>query len=195
MKTVSPRLVVVAVSAMTALILAGCGAAEDPALEAPAGSEESASFNDADVTFLQGMIPHHEQATEMAELVADRTDRDELREFADAIISDQSGEIDQMKAMLESAGADEGGGHGDMGGMAGGMDESEMTDLEAASGGDFDLMFLEMMTRHHEGAIEMAQKVLDEGQNPTVVTLARDIIKAQEAEIDKMASWQDEWAS
>ena len=192
----APRRRFVLLVVATSILAAACGAGDSPALEtSPTAGGESTSFNDADVEFLQQMIPHHEQATEMAELVSDRTDRPELVEFGEKIISDQTGEIDAMQSHLSAAGAEEAaGGHGGMGGMSGMMDESEMAELESLSGDDFDLAFLDMMTRHHEGAIEMAETATAEGQNAEVKQLAANIIKAQRAEIEQMADWQDEWA-
>ena len=200
MKRMSQKAVLIAVVSAGALVLAGCGAGDDPALQEPAGAgSEAASLNDADVTFLQGMIPHHEQATEMAELVEDRTERDELREFAAKIIADQSAEIDQMKSLLAAGGAEETASEGGMAGMPGhgesAMDPAEMAELEGLSGDEFDLMFLDMMTRHHETAIEMAQQVLDAGESPQVKDLANAIIEAQQGEIEQMASWQEEWSA
>jgi uncharacterized protein (DUF305 family) len=70
-----------------------------------------------------------------------------------------------------------------MGGM---MTEDEMADLEAASGAEFDQMFLTMMIEHHEGAIEMARTEQEEGRYPPAVSLAEQIEAAQAAEIDTM---------
>ena len=178
---------------IAALGLAGCGGGEDPAVTAPAGSEGTAGLAAAEVTFLQSMIPHHEQATEMAEMVQERTERQELQTFADTIIADQSTEIDQMKSLLEAAGEDVSGGHG-MGGDSEPMSDADMAELEGASGNEFDLMFFEMMTRHHEAAVEMAEKVLEEEPSPSVTTLASTIIEAQKAEIEQMQTWREEWA-
>ena len=177
------------------ILATACGSGDSPALDTPTtAGGESASFNDADVEFLQQMIPHHEQATEMAELVSDRTDRAELVDFADKIVSDQTTEMEEMRALLSAAGAEETvGGHGEMGGMSGQMDESEMADLEGLKGDEFDLAFLDMMTRHHQGAVEMAETAAAEGENPEVTQLAANIIKAQRAEIEQMADWQEEW--
>ena len=194
-----PKRIVLLVGVLSILAAACGGSGENtaPGAANDAGGE-SASLNDADVEFLQQMIPHHEQATEMAELVGDRTDRTELVDFAEKIIADQSKEIDQMRSLLSDAGAEEEGGGMEgmegMEGMPGQMDESEMKELEGLKGDEFDLAFIDMMTRHHEGAIEMAEKVTDEGENPEVAQLAATIIKAQRAEIEQMASWKEEWA-
>ena len=195
MRKLSRSRLLLALVASSALMLAACGGGEDPTLAPPAGTEGgSTSFNDADVEFLQAMIPHHEEATQMAELVADRTERDELRAFADKIIADQSTEIDEMKSMLSAAGAEDAPAH-DMDAMGGQMDESEMAELEESTGQDFDVMFIDMMTRHHEGAIDMAEQVMDEGENAQVADLANRIIDAQQAEIQQMEVWREEWSA
>ena len=183
-------LVVVAAPAL----LAACASSEDATSAAPSNSStETAALSQPEVEFLQGMIPHHMEATEMAELVADRSEREELQDFAQKIIDDQSTEIDQMRSLLASAGAPETAEH-DMGAMSSGMDDSEMAELEELTGSAFDQMFLDMMTRHHESAVEMAREVLDAGANPEVAALANRIIEAQTAEIEQMATWQDEWS-
>jgi len=180
-------------ASVVVLTLAACGSDRS--------SAGSAAFNDADVEFLQGMVPHHSQAVAMAELVPDRTDRPELNELAETIISTQNEEIEQMNTLLSDAGAEpvEGGmDHGGMteGGMtmSGMMDDQQMQDLESAEGQDFELMFLDMMTAHHQGAIEAAEQVLDGGENPEVADLAEQIIQAQQAEIEQMATWKEQWS-
>lgn len=175
------------------LVLAAC-AGDEPALE------NSASFNDADTSFLESMIPHHAQAVEMAEMVADRTAHpDELTGLADTIISTQQAEIDRMNGLLTQAGAetvDPDADHGMEMEMSGGMmAPEEMEQLASLDGDAFDLRFLEMMTAHHRGAIEQAQDVLDQGVSPEVADLAQEIIDAQEAEIEQMQAWQEEWAA
>jgi uncharacterized protein (DUF305 family) len=180
-------------ASVVVLTLAACGSDRS--------SAGSAAFDDADVEFLQGMVPHHSQAVAMAELVPDRTDRPELNELAETIISTQNEEIEQMNTVLSDAGAEpvEGGmDHGGMteGGMtmSGMMDDQQMQDLESAEGQDFELMFLDMMTAHHQGAIEAAEQVLDAGENPEVADLAEQIIEAQQAEIEQMATWKEQWS-
>lgn len=189
-----------------ALALAACGGSAGDSSETPSEMDMSegdesesaageATLNEADVTFLQNMIPHHQQATEMAELVADRSDRPELQQMAEDIISSQTMEIDQMRGLLEAAGEDPDAMEGmDMSSMPGGMDESRMAELEELSGQEYDLAFIDAMSEHHEGAITMAETVIAEGENPEVAELARTIIEAQRAEIDQMDQWRQEWA-
>ena len=71
----------------------------------------------------------------------------------------------------------------DMDGMS---QEEAMADLEERSGTDFDRRFLELMIAHHQGAVEMAQPLLEEGENPQAIDLAKVIIDDQQTEIRKM---------
>ena len=173
-----------------ALGLTAC--ANDTDTSPSANNETSSQFNDADVAFAQSMIPHHEQAIEMAELAADRAESAEVKQLAAGIKAAQGPEIEQMNAWLDqwgqdatpSGGMDHGDmGHGDTGGM---MTEDDMTMLENAGGTEFDRMFLEMMVEHHEGAIDMARTELADGENPDAIALAQQVETDQEAEIDKM---------
>ena len=178
---------------------AATAAAESPATEpqAPAvstGSEAStagAVFNEADVTFAQAMIPHHEQAIEMADIALDPTvgASADVQALAEAIQSAQDPEIELMTGWLIAWGQplqmDTSGGH-DMSSMEGVMTADEMDALGAATGAEFDSMWLEMMIRHHEGAISMANAVKANGLNADVVTLADAIIAGQQAEITTM---------
>lgn len=175
------------IGAATALII----------LTACSGSDEaSASFNDADVTFAQDMIPHHAQATEMAELAAGRTDNADILDVADQISAAQGPEIKTMSGWLKSwdrevpsAGDEmEGMDHGsssssDMPGM---MSDEEMSALKDASGTEFDQQFLTMMLAHHEGAIDMAKVEERDGKFNDAVALAKQIQRDQAAEISQM---------
>ena len=172
---------------------------DEPTVGAGASTEESvddAPHNDADVAFAQGMIPHHEQALEMAALAADNASDERVEDLAAQIEAAQGPEIEEMQAWLaawdEEAPADgeHGEGHeGDSGGM---MSEEDMTALEDATGGEFDRMFLEMMIEHHTGAIEMADTEIADGEFPDALELAETIKSAQEAEITEMESLLEE---
>ncbi|WP_129112626.1 DUF305 domain-containing protein [Halegenticoccus tardaugens] len=158
------------------------------------------AYNRADVRFLRMMIPHHEGAVEMAELVPERTEREELCDLAAEIVATQDEEIARMRRMLEDAGADpdatEGPGMTD-GGMTehdGMMDDGETEELEGKAGEAFDLAFLDAMIEHHEGAITMSEEVIEVGRSPEVGALAEEIIAAQNAEIDRMEAWREEWS-
>lgn len=189
--------------AAAGLILTGCAAGPDtPTGSTPGGSSSAAAaqgeHNDADVTFVQGMIPHHRQAVVMADLVPGRSDNAQVVDLAARIGSGQQPEIDMMVGWLEEWGVEvpaEMGGMdgmsgmshgGDMGAMAGMMTPEQMQELQAASGPAFDRMFLEMMTEHHRGAVEMARAELQDGSDPDALALAQKIIDTQQAEISEM---------
>lgn len=199
------------VSALLAVLMLGalsaaCGSDDSntgTATTAPAGSattsaEEAADHNDADVTFAQEMIPHHTQAVDMAGMAIEKSKNEQVLDLAEQIKAAQQPEIDEMTAWLEAWGepvetGSSDGGH-DMGSMGstGGdtsgmmMTEAEMSELDAATGAAFDRMWLDMMIRHHQGAIDMAETHQQEGQNPDALALGRAIIDAQRAEITEM---------
>lgn len=155
--------------------------AESPALD------PDANANDADVMFAQGMIPHHEQAIEMVDIaLANPSITPEVAELAEQIKAAQTPEIDTLNGWLQTWGVDSSQmDHGSMdhGGM---MTEQDLADLEAAEGPAVNLMFLDQMIVHHEGAVAMAQDEVDNGQNPDALALAQQIIDTQQAEIDTM---------
>jgi uncharacterized protein (DUF305 family) len=154
-----------------------------------ASAQPAAPFNDADVMFAQMMIPHHEQAVEMAELAETRAADTEIKELAAKIKAAQDPEIQTMQGWLTawgkplpSEGMDHGMGHG----MPGMMSEEDMKKLEDAKGKAFDRRFAELMIEHHEGAIEMARTEQSQGSHPEAKELAKTIESAQQAEIEQM---------
>ena len=180
-----------------AFLLAACnqGGGDQEQGTAPA----EAAPGDADVSFTQNMIPHHQQAIEMAKLVDNHTDRPELRKLADSIVSSQGQEITQMQEWLRSwskpeTPAEGHGGHGDTE-MPGMMSEADMRRLMEATGTEFDLAFVEMMAAHHQGAIDMANTELKDGSLPEVTRLAQQIIDTQQNEIDQLQQWKTEWST
>jgi uncharacterized protein (DUF305 family) len=144
------------------------------------------------------MIPHHQQAIEMAALAAANATSPEVKALAVQIEAAQDPEIQTMTqwlttwgAPLEMEGTTDGGmDHGDMdmGGMtvAGMMSAEDMATLANATGADFDAMWLQMMIAHHQGAIAMAQQVAETTTNPEVGELADAIITGQTTEITTM---------
>lgn len=183
--------------------LAACGSDDSPsadttatettaAAEAPSSAPAAnAALNDADIEFAQGMIAHHEQAVEMAEIALDpnRQAGAEVIDLATRIQAAQEPEIEQMTAWLTAAGEsitmDMSEGH-DMSSMEGMMTAEQMDALAVATGTEFDTMWLEMMIAHHEGAISQSQTVKANGSNPDVLDLADQIIAAQQGEIAEM---------
>lgn len=185
--------------------LTGCGASEDQAGEAPSDQEQaeeeaSAQYNDADVDYLSGMIPHHQQAVHMSEMLLEKDDIEpEVASLAEDIRDAQGPEIDQMESWLDAWGEDEGGtnqggmegmDHGEMGegpmGHQGMMSEEDLDELDASTGSAASRMYLEHMIVHHEGAVSSAEQHLQEGENPEALELSETIIESQQAEIEQM---------
>ena len=139
----------IAVAAVLAFA-AGCGGDNDsassgneqPAPSATASASAAASgHNEADVEFAQGMIPHHQQAVEMAELAGTRAANPKVKELGAKIAAAQAPEITQMTGWLTAWGASPpatSGGHDMHGSMPGMMSDADMAALEKASGRDFD---------------------------------------------------------
>jgi uncharacterized protein (DUF305 family) len=183
------------------LLLGACGNGDgtsgtttEPKPEATT-TTAAAQFNDADVMFAQGMIPHHRQAVEMADLAEARAQSPEVLKLAAQIKAAQDPEIQTMTGWLEQWGEDvpedmenmEGHDSMDTGDdMPGMMSSEDMDKLEAAKGAEFDKMFMGMMIKHHEGAIEMAKTEQSDGKYAEAKQLAETIEKAQAAEIATM---------
>ncbi|WP_329413329.1 DUF305 domain-containing protein [Nocardia vinacea] len=204
------RITVAIAATTTAAALFAGGCSNDNSMPGMDHGSSSASsgkpatrsdFNDADVTFLQTMYPHHAQAVEMARLVPSRTQNEQVRALAADIEKAQSPEMEQITTLLESFGkpAPTSSGHGghnmemtttmNMPGMTtmpGMMSNEQMNALAAASGADFDRQWLELMIEHHTGAIAMSNTELAGGVNPDAKALATAIVAAQQAEIGTM---------
>lgn len=175
--------------------------ATESATSSATGSAEkvSAEHNDADVMFAQMMIPHHQQAVEMSEMLLAKDEIPaEVAEFAQKVIDAQGPEIERMNAMLTAWGEDPvdtdgmGGMEGmDHGGMSGMMSEEDMAALDQAQGTEAARLYLEQMTAHHKGAVDMAKDEAKDGQNPQAVQLAEQVIADQEAEITEMQQMLD----
>lgn len=177
--------------------LAACGTSSTSSSASPTGSTAAASdHNAADVSFAQMMIPHHEQAIVMAQMVPMHTQNAQLRALASQIEAAQGPEIATMKGWLTEWGASPapssssmmGMDHGSHGGMdtSGMMTDQQMADLDHMQGSSFDRMWLQMMIQHHEGAVTMAKQELADGQNPQAKALAQAIIDGQTKEITQM---------
>lgn len=191
----STRTAVLAATAALTLGLSACGSNDPSTVTRPgtgsstAGEEISAEHNDADITFINDMSPHHKAALAMAELADDRAENDDVKALAARIVDAQDPELERMKEMAEAwdveLAAD--GGHS-MGGGGGTEMDADAAMLEPLSGAEFDRKFLELMTAHHEGALPMAQAELDSGKNPQAKQLAQEILDTQTAEIEEMTT-------
>lgn len=148
------------------------------------GTTSNSSLTGADVMFLQMMIPHHQQAIDMSNLAIKISKNEELLTLSKTIAKDQAAEIIQMKNWLMQAGASEDPGHS-MSGMGGMLTEDEYAKLETSSGKEFDKLWLQGMTNHHEGAIHMTNMIAD-ADNPEIKAFGKAIVKAQSAQIEQM---------
>ena len=206
-------------SAATVLAL-GVAAAGDPPIVQPGAPGQnvrelsadeaqkiaSATYSPDDVRFMQDMIPHHQQAVEMAELVGERTNNPDIIEISGRIMKSQADEIAFMQAWLRERGetAPDVGGDHDHGGrmshdmkthmshqMMGMATPEEMADLAASAGTDFDRLFLRLMIPHHEGAITMVEDLLDKpgtAYDPVLYEFTNDVVADQSAEIKRMTA-------
>jgi uncharacterized protein (DUF305 family) len=158
-----------------------------------ADSAGQAEHNDQDITFAQGMIPHHQQAVDMATMAAEKATNGQVKDLASRIEGAQAPEIQQLTDMLDQWGAPTestttsmpGMDHGGMSGE-GMMTDEEMQQLQQATSADFDRMWVQMMIKHHQGAVAMAKTEIEQGENTDAKALAQQIVTAQEAEITEM---------
>ncbi|ADP84567.1 DUF305 domain-containing protein [Pseudofrankia inefficax] len=208
------RLFLLLAGVLAALVVAACGATSTGntanASTTTGGTAAGAGHDTADVSFAQGMIAHHRQAIEMADLAGTRASSPDVKTLARKIREAQAPEITTMTGWLTSWGEPTAGPspHGGMGNgampptpttpmhsvpmatstasMGGMMSDADMALLGNASGRDFDRMFLTMMIQHHRGAIAMATTEQRDGRYSPATQLASSIITSQTAEITTM---------
>ncbi|MEU6162134.1 DUF305 domain-containing protein [Streptomyces sp. NPDC047130] len=200
-RSLTRRTTALVTAGAAALVLAACGADQGSAghdghspASAPAPSPTSAPAspgapNAADRAFTTGMIPHHRQAVEMADLAPGRAGSAEVKDLAAQIQKAQGPEITTLTGWLEAWGEEvpgEDATHHSAHGSGGMMSAEDMEELRAASGAAFDEAFLRMMIEHHEGAVAMAEEELADGSHGPARRMAEDIVASQSAEIDRM---------
>lgn len=188
MNTIRKSLLVAGILAVSMSLAACAPTASTP----PSGSSSTAdeAFNDQDVMFVQGMLPHHEQAVEMSDIILAKDGIDpQVAEIAQTIKDEQQPEIDTMTGWLKSwnVTSDMGGMDHSSGGMSGMMSDGDMANLDSATASEASKLFLTQMTAHHTGAIKMAQTEIDSGQFAAAIELAQSIVSTQQAEIDQMS--------
>lgn len=171
------------------LILAICASCAARAEESVGtGTLGPQDYREEDVRFVQGMIPHHAQALTMTGLVRDRTGNEAMHRLAGRIEVSQRDEIAIMERWLErrGLGLPEGHPHGPL--MPGMLTEEELGRLAAATGEEFDRLFLELMIRHHEGALVMVADLFSSGggQEVEIFQFASHVDADQRAEIARM---------
>lgn len=161
-------------------------------------SDPGAAEAPYDLQFLDSMIHHHNGAIMMAKMVLGKTERPELKAFAQKVIDDQSKEIDYMKQLREQwyAGKPQAV-NMEMPGMVGGMKimtGEHMKEMDQMPPAHFDEHFLNMMIAHHEGAVTMSKEAQKKAEHPEVKQLADKIIQAQGPEIEQMKKWKEMWS-
>jgi uncharacterized protein (DUF305 family) len=192
---------VILVSVVLSSLVAACGGSDEsstPAETDPIAASTTApdgaapgAYNEADTELAQGMIAHHEQAIEMAEIALDPTAgaSPAVVDLATRIKAAQGPEVEQLLGWLNATGQptvmDTSAGH-DMSDMEGMMSAEDMETLSTLTGAEFDTMWLEMMIAHHEGAISQSQKVRSDGSAAELIAMADMIITAQQGEIEEM---------
>lgn len=159
---------------------------------AGATSATSATYNDADVEFTGMMIPHHFQALVLTELVPDRSSDTQVESLASRIHLEQGLEIGTMRGWQGSNGLpktdpeasyEEMLADPEMVEMMGMASPEELAELETLSGNEFDVLFLNLMITHHEGAIRMLRDVLLYGQDLNLQQQALDMMSTQQVQI------------
>ena len=174
------------------IVLPGAPGAEPRVIDATeAIALSDTRFSPADVSFMQGMIVHHQQAVDMAKLVRQRTNNEAVLKTADRIEAGQKDEMDFMRTWLEDRNLDvamQGMGHAHhtMKGMA---SPEQMRELAAANGTAFDRLFLELMVAHHLGAVDMVDElhgVSGSAYDPVMYEFTNDVVSDQRSEIDRM---------
>ena len=165
------------------------GGMNHPSSPAPSSAvENTGPFNDSDVAFAMGMVPHHKQAVDMVNMILAKDGIDpKVVSLAQRITAAQGPEIVEMTAWLNIWGSPMGSMSGMDGMHSGMMSDADMAALEAATGTQASQLFLQQMTMHHQGAITMAKTEISGGKNPGAIALANGIIKSQSAEIIEMA--------
>lgn len=154
-----------------------------------------------DLRFIDAMIPHHQGAIAMAQVAQEKSTRPEIKQLAQAIITAQEQEIQQMqswrKAWYPNAG-EQAVMYDDSMKMDMPMSEQMRSDMMmsgdlGAADDQFDLRFIDAMIPHHEGALVMAQEALEKSDRPEIKQLAQNILRSQQQEIDQMKAWKQSW--
>ncbi len=165
-------------------LLAGCSDISTPARPPVTVAPHVTNTDDVmmahkDVTseeeFIARMIPHHQEAVDTSTIIVAKTENKELKAIAQGIIDTQKKEITELNEWLKSWYPTS---------ALKAEHSAMMRDLTKLSGHELDDAFMEDMIKHHEGAIDMAQEVLEVSQKPEIVQLAKNIIASQTAEIE-----------
>ncbi len=146
----------------------------------------------SDERFIDAMVPHHQGAIAMAEVALENAQHAEIKDLSRNIVSTQRAEIEELKSIKqEEFGTSD---------VPMEMSQEQMRSMgmmmdpqELAKKDPFDKAFIDAMIPHHQSAIEMAQVAYDKSRNPRIKELAENIISAQQAEIEHMTHWRQQW--
>ena len=146
--------------------------------------------NSPEVIFARAMAAHHAQAVEMALILLERTTDPELRQFVLDIILTQQAQIGQMQGWLAAWDLPLNGPQPPMTGhdvaMTGMASQAEVNELRTLPVSDAETRFLQLMIRHHQGGVVMAEAALRQVTHPEVTRLAQSIVDGQQSEIEYM---------
>jgi uncharacterized protein (DUF305 family) len=147
-----------------------------------------------DEQFLDTMAKHHEEAVKMAQLADSRSAHDQLKQMAKKTLENQNAEIAQLRNWKEQWYPDKGSAvNMKLPGMMESMKGMSMERLEASHGDAFDAMFIDMMSKHHRGALTMARDAVKKARHPEIVAFSKKVISQQQEEISTMSRWKKEW--
>src|SRR6202140_2036952 len=193
MRSATARIAAVFAVPLTATMLTACGGSPDRH-GAPSSTDRSsgqadhnADHNADDIAFARTMVPRHQQAVQMAQMVPTNTTNPQVITLADRIITTEAPDIQAFRTFLmqwqdvqghDAPGTDSSG--------VGMVDQATMDKLQSLTGPGFDRLWLTSMIDQHRGAIAMAQDEVAHGGNADVIYLARSIIATQQPEIDQM---------
>ena len=184
-----PLWIAVAVIAALALALTFAG----PSLRAAFTSETSTSasgeagYNDTDVHFLGMMVPHHQQAIDMSDVLLDSdVDDAKVRDLAQRIKDGQERENEQMRAWADEWGIEKDMEHHSTHIANGMFHPEQLEQFEALRGDELRTAFLEMMHFHHNHVIKMTQDEVDRGGYEPLREMAKEMIEVQTAEMGEM---------
>ncbi len=190
-RCLSFRLLVSALSIAAVLTLAACGDDADSGQDAGGG-------NVTELAFLTGMVPHHESAIEMAEIAREQGTDPFVTGLAGDIISAQEAEIRQLRAihqrlfdkrLVPDPAAHEG---LSLTASEAGMNHTPKMMSELRTAKPFDRAFVDAMVAHHQGAIRMAEVLLDSGEDEELRNLAQKVVDDQQREVDEMTAFRED---
>lgn len=185
------------VTALFVVLLTGCGGERadvtpDKKSDPSAPSQPAAAASaDYDLAFIDAMREHHEGAVEIARVALEKSTDAKIKELATKMVADQQKEIAQLSTWRDQwfSGASP----ADVAKVAGSASMNmDMTHMKNMSGHQFDMMFIDMMIPHHEGAVAMSCDAHEKAQRDEVRKFARDVVRAQEQEISQMETWKSE---